>query len=174
MLTSLALSQSLVQRDTVLEARRQPLERLARRLVWDSEDARDVVQSAFLQAVASWHTLSDMGAVEGWLRRIVVNRSMSLLRRRRFWKKVGQLLLVEEEALSPGPDESADQRDHATRLAAALERLSPRQSAAFSLRYLEGLSLDDVAQALELDRGTVRVHLQRAVKALRREGVLPS
>ena len=150
---------------------RPRLEALARRLVWDSEEARDVVQSAFVDAVAKWHTLKDEARLGAWLRQMVVHRAYAHLRGRRLWSVVSTLLFLEPE-LSPGVDESADQRAHQVRLSEALDRLPARQRVAFTLRYLESLSLDEVAESMRIDRGTVRVHVQRAVKALRASGVL--
>lgn len=150
---------------------RPRLERLATRLVWDTEEAKDLVQAALAQAWEQRARLDRPSSAAAWLRRIVVHRAMSLLRRRRVWRVLGTLLLVPPEHVPLG-DETSEQAEHLSRLAAALDRLPPRQSAAFSLRYLEGLSIDEVAAALAIDRGTVRVHLQRAVKALRAGGVL--
>jgi RNA polymerase sigma-70 factor, ECF subfamily len=155
----------------VLSAERPRLERLARRLLWDEEEARDVVGAAFVDALACWGSLKDGAAASAWLRRLVVNRALTQLRRRRVWRAVGALLLVAPEP-SPAPDEALGHRRHQAALAAAVERLAARQAAAFSLRYLEGLSIDEVAEAMAIDRGTVRVHLQRAVRTLRAQGVL--
>jgi RNA polymerase sigma-70 factor (ECF subfamily) len=157
--------------EALLGAHRAQLESLARRLVWDEEDARDVLQSAFADAIARWHTLREPAAALGFLRRIIVHRAMTHLRRRRLWTGVVDLLRVPSE-LPKLPDETFGQREHLEALGTALAKLSARQSAAFTLRYLEGLSVDEVADALELEKGTTRVHLQRAVKALRERGVL--
>lgn len=162
---------TLTERDAALEAARPGLERLARRLVWHDEDARDVVQAAMVDALARWATLNDPGATAAWLRRIVVNRAMSLLRRRKVWRALGALLLV-DEPLAPSAEEVAEGHAHRQALAHALAALPPRQSTAFSLRYLEGLQLDEVARVMGIDRGTVRVHVQRAVRALRQRGLL--
>lgn len=162
----------VVSREAALTAARPALEALARRLVWDSEEARDVVQGALVEAVERWDSLRDASAREAWLRRIVVNRAWSYLRRRRFWNAVGAVLLVTEEQVAPPPDEAAEQREHQVRLSAALEKLPARQSLAFTLRYLEGWSFEEVAQSMGIGRGTVRIHVQRAVTALRNAGVL--
>lgn len=175
MLNSAAVSPSdaaTVRRSALLEAARPRLLVLARRLVWDTEDANDVVQSALLLALDRWHTLADESRVEPWLRRIVVNRAWSHLRRRRFWNAVGSVLLVAEETVAPSPDLDAERSQHQARLAAELSKLSAKQSLAFSLRYLEGWSFDEIAESMNIDRGTVRVHVQRAVAALRDRGVL--
>ena len=55
------------------------------------------------------------------------------------------------------------------RVASALGRLPPRQVAAFTLRYVEGLGLDEVADAMAVGRGTAKTHLHRALVALREE-----
>jgi RNA polymerase sigma-70 factor, ECF subfamily len=175
MLNSVSVSSAaapVVSRDAALTEARPRLEALARRLVWDSEEARDVVQGALVDALARWDSVRDARAREGWLRRIVVNRAYSHLRRRRFWNVVGALLFVEEETVSAAPDVQLEQREHQARLVAALERLPPRQSLAFTLRYLEGWSFDEVAESMRIDRGTVRIHVQRAVTALRAAGLL--
>jgi RNA polymerase sigma-70 factor (ECF subfamily) len=157
--------------DAWLQARRGPLERLAQRLVGDAEEARDLVQSAYADALASWPEPGQLEEAEAWLRRLVINRALSHLRRRRLWRLVAVVLRVDDEAV-PAVDEDAERRAHHARLAEAVARLPPRQGVAFSLRYLERQSLDEVAEALGIGRGTVRVHLQRAVKALRESGVL--
>ena len=166
------LTAGVERRDAALVSARPQLEALARRLVWDTEEARDVVQGALVEAIDHWHTLQDPNAALGWLRRIVVNRAYSHLRRRRFWNAVGAVLLVKEEELAPGPDEAMEQKQHHRALAQALEALPARQAMAFSLRYLEGWGFDEVAEAMGIDRGTVRIHVQRAVSTLKEEGVL--
>lgn len=176
MLNSAAMSQALshnATRDALLSDARPALLRLARRLVWDEEDAADVLQAALADAVERWPAVKDGAAAHAWLRRVLVNRAYSHLRRRRFWQALGAVLLVPEASLAPGPDEALEQRTHLAALARALDGLSARQATAFTLRYLEGLPLDEVADAMGLTRGTARVHLQRAVAALRERGLLP-
>lgn len=156
----------------LVEAQQPALLNLARRLVWDSADAQDVLQMALADAWSKRAALKDPAAAPAWLRRIVVHRAMSVLRRRRVWKAIGALLFVEAED-APAPDEAVERGAHLRALSRAVAELSTKQAAAFSLRYLEGLSLDDVAAALDCERGTARVHVQRAVFALRARGVLP-
>ena len=177
MLNSISVTPAAVEvvgRDATLAAARPRLEALARRLVWDSEDARDVVQGALLEALDRWDTLRDPNAREPWLRRILVNRAFGHLRRRKFWNVVGAVLRVAEEEVAPPPDEAVERKEHHRRLLAELEKLPARQSMAFTLRYLESWSLDEVAESMAIDRGTVRIHVQRAVTALREAGVLSS
>jgi RNA polymerase sigma-70 factor (ECF subfamily) len=149
-------------------ARERPrLLALARRLVWDAEEAKDVVQAALVDVVAK----APAAMEPSYLRRAVVNRALSHLRRRKVWRVLEAVLLVEPEPVGL-PDDAAEQSEHARCLGAALEKLPARQSVAFTLRYLEGLSLDEVAAAMRIEKGTVRIHVQRAVQALRDAGVL--
>jgi RNA polymerase sigma-70 factor (ECF subfamily) len=156
----------------VAEKERAGLERLARHLLWDSEEAQDAVQHALFDAYARWDQLTDPAAVGGWLRSIVTHRAISLLRRRRLWRTLAALVRVEPEKVADPPDVEVSRARHLAALGEQLESLSPKQRTAFSLRYLEGCTLDEVAEAMKMNRGTVRVHVQRAVEKLRASGVL--
>lgn len=151
----------------VVARERPKLLALARRLVWDAEEAKDVVQAALADVVAQAPEVLE----PSYLKRAVVNRALSHLRRRKVWRVLEAVLLVEPEPVAL-PDDAAEQSEHARRLGAALSRLPARQSVAFTLRYLEGLTLDEVAVAMRIEKGTVRIHVQRAVQTLRGAEVL--
>ena len=71
----------------------------------------------------------------------------------------------------PSTSPEAEHRYFATeigaRLNAALEKLSPRQRAVFTLRHFEDMSLEEIGDVLDLDVGTVKAHMFRAVAKLR-------
>jgi RNA polymerase sigma-70 factor (ECF subfamily) len=147
------------------------LHALARRLLWDDEEAKELVQASLAHAWVQRHTLRDPSLGAAWLKRIVVHRALSALRRRRLWSALaGMLGLDEREA--PPPDAALEHKQHRLGLSRALSAVPARQATAFTLRYLEGLSLDEVADAMGCGRGTVRIHVQRAVRALKEQGVL--
>lgn len=152
--------------DALLEAEQGALLRLARRLVWDGEEARDLVQATLADAYEKRHALRDVKAGPAWLRSILVSRAMGHLRRRRLWTLV-------REALDFGPSQGRSPEEHfagAERwhtLGRVLRTLPAQQATAFSLRYLEGLDLDAIAGAMRIGRGTVRIHLYRALKKLK-------
>lgn len=170
-LSSMTLAESAVLSSRLLPHASR-LEGLARRLLGDAEEARDVLQTVHLRAMSQSPALEDADAAYRWARRVLVNEALGLLRRRRLWNRLGALLLVPPTP-APAADEAEEQQAHLRALAAAVDTLPAKQAAAFRLRYLEGLTLDELADALGVERGTARVHLQRAVAALRARGVLP-
>lgn len=148
------------------------LKGLARRLLGDAAEADDLVQAALADAWARRTQLAALEAGPAWLRQAVVHRALSAMRRRRLWSAIGKLLLLEPEPTSEGPELALERGRHLARLRAELERLPAQQAAAFTLRYLEGVELDAVADALGCARGTARIHVQRAVRRLKARGAL--
>ena len=151
---------------------------LCRRMLQDIEDADAATQDTFLKA---WQALNRPESKElddpgKWLTRIAVNTCLDRLRskRWRFWRKRPH---PEDEAtilgMAPSGEPDAEDKLFAKqiegRLKQALERLSLRQRAAFTLRHYEDRSLAEIAEMLDLDIGTVKVHLFRAVEKLREE-----
>jgi RNA polymerase sigma-70 factor (ECF subfamily) len=158
-----------------LVAAEQPvLLRIACRLLRDPDDARDLVQAALADAWERLDTLRDPAAAGGWLRRILVSRALNQLRRRRLWRRLREVFGAGVQPLDPlvqsvSPDARLARDQRLARIAAAVGRLPARQLAAFTLRYVEGLGLEEVADALDVGRGTAKTHLHRALVALREE-----
>jgi RNA polymerase sigma-70 factor, ECF subfamily len=151
---------------------------LCRRMLQDAEDADSATQDTFLKAWqalkrAEPKTLDDPGK---WLTRIAVNTCLDRLRSRRwqFWRKRPKAedeatVLSLSAATAPNAEDQLFARQIAQRLSRALTRLSLRQRAAFTLRHYEDRSLAEIAEILNLDVGTVKVHLFRATEKLREE-----
>lgn len=140
--------------------------RLARRLCGDADLARDVAQDAFLRAYRSLASFQPERSFRSWLLKIVVNAA----RDQHASRKRGRLVPVEELVEPADPSEGAEQADRRLLLRQVeglLDRLNPREREVFVLRDLEGLSVDEIASALELAPPTVRRHLARARLHLR-------
>jgi RNA polymerase sigma-70 factor, ECF subfamily len=105
-----------------------------------------------------------------------VNTCLDRLRSQkwRFWRRRASQQ-DEETILRLASSSRPEAEDHyfagqiQRRLEAALERLSPRQRAAFTLRHYDDLSLEEIGNLLDLDIGTVKAHMHRAVVKLRNE-----
>jgi RNA polymerase sigma-70 factor (ECF subfamily) len=151
--------------------------RLCQRMLGDSDEAGSAVQDVFLKAYQAWsRTAADLDDPSRWVTRIAVNTCLDRLRSRRwqFWRKRPdgpdeELILAMAPSAEPDGEARVFAREIGARLAAALERLSPRQRAVFTLRHFEDYPLEEIAAQLGLDVGTVKAHLARAVARLREE-----
>ncbi|MBI4891377.1 MAG: RNA polymerase sigma factor [Acidobacteria bacterium] len=150
---------------------------LCQRMLGEADEADSATQDSFLKAYRALESSANPpDEPSKWLTRIAVNTCLDRLRSRRwqFWRKRPaqedeQLILAMAPANSPDAEDYAFAREIGIRLAAALDRLSARQRAVFTLRHYEDRSLDEIAAILELDTGTVKAHMARAVAKLRED-----
>jgi RNA polymerase sigma-70 factor (ECF subfamily) len=162
--------------DQLVERYQARAHRLAWSLLRDPEDARDVSQEAFLRVYQSAGRFRGDARFSTWFYRILVNLALDHRRRRRWWRQAvtqdrddEEVALVERQpAREPDPGERVGEAQAVTRLWEAVRRLSPQQRAAVVLSVQEQLSTAEVAAVLEISEPTVRVHLHRAVQALRK------
>lgn len=152
--------------------------RLAWSLLRNAEDARDVSQDAFIRVWEAAERFRGDARFSTWFYRILVNRCLDHKRRGRWWTRLvardddpaADVSVVERQP-APGPD-AGDQVSEAqtmARLWDAVQRLSPQQRAAVILHAQEQLSIAEIADVLRVAEPTVRVHLHRAVAALRKD-----
>jgi RNA polymerase sigma-70 factor (ECF subfamily) len=150
---------------------------LAYRLVGNRDEAEDIAQEAFLRLHRALPSFRGDSTVSTWLYRTVTRLAIDHLRREGLKRKLFFFRASEEEVdpLEVVPDPGASPQDRLllreaqSRLAQALNRLSPRQRAVFILRHQEELPLKEIARILALEEGTVKAHLHRAVTLLRQE-----
>jgi RNA polymerase sigma-70 factor (ECF subfamily) len=163
--------------DRLVERYQARAYRLAWSLLRHPEDARDVSQEAFLRVYQSAGRFRGDARFSTWFYRILVNLALDHRRRSRWWHRMvtqdldekEETTLVERQpAREPDPVERATEEQTTTRLWDAVHRLSPQQRAAVILSVQEQLSTAEVAAILQISEPTVRVHLHRAVQALRK------
>ena len=134
--------------------------RAALLVVGDAAAAEDIAQESFLAAVRALDRFDRRRPFGPWLHRIVVNRSIDWARAR---------ALRRELAADDAPEPAARERDEpgdAERLAAVLAELGPEQRAVIVLRYLLEYTPGEIAELLELPRGTVNSRLRRGLDQL--------
>ena len=166
---------------------RQLVERHQRRafavalgLVRDENDAREIVQDAFLRAFKNLPTFQGSSSFFTWLYRIITNLSIDLMR------KPGRQTADFDENRLPAEDnaetdfpmlgrfDGADPADVvrrseiAARLQAALDALPSYHRAVIVLREVEGLSYEEMAQAMGVSKGTIMSRLFHARQKLQR------
>jgi RNA polymerase sigma-70 factor (ECF subfamily) len=139
------------------------LYRLARRLCNSAEDARDLVQDAFLRAARSPHSIPDgTPNEEAWLVRVLINLARDRWRKQAVEKRA---LPLHSSATSPGstPESSVVAQVTVWR---ALGRLAPRRRAIVVMYELEGMEIPAIAAMLGVAPVTVRWHLSRGRREL--------
>jgi RNA polymerase sigma-70 factor, ECF subfamily len=134
------------------------------------EDARDVVQDAFVQAFVKLDTFQQSSAFYTWLYRIAFNLAASLCRRRRPAASVEQLREASGEEPADegeGPLERLEERERARQVQEAIAALSEEHRSVLVLREIDGHCYETIAEILDLPVGTVRSRLHRARLQLR-------
>jgi len=126
----------------------------------DAGAAEDIAQESFLAALRALDTFDRRRPFGPWLHRIVVNRAIDWTRARRLRSEVelAESLHAPETGDPPGDD-----------VLAALARLSPEHRAVVVMRYLLEFTPGEIAEALDLPRGTVNSRLRRGLDTLEGE-----
>ena len=143
-------------------ARSAALLRSAYLLVGDRGKAEDLLQVTLLKTYVRWRRIKDPAAAEGYVRRAMVNTATSWWRGRPYRER---------------PVDTLPEHSDTDEIAARIERdamwqhlqgLPAKQRAVVVLGYYEGMSEAEIAETLNISRGTVKSHTSRALGTLRR------
>ena len=150
---------------------------VARRFVVNEEDARDVVQDAFISAFRSIDRFEGQSKLSTWLHRITVNTALMKLRsrRRRPEESIEPLLPAFAEdghhALPvvewPEAEDLLQRKQTAARVREAIDKLPESYRTVLLLRDIEELTTEETARMLDLTVNAVKIRLHRARLALR-------
>jgi RNA polymerase sigma-70 factor (ECF subfamily) len=161
--------------------------RLALNLMKRPEDARDVYQEAFLKVYRNLHRFRFECSFYTWLYRIVTNVCLDQLRRRqaRPEDQAPEAGSAHDEGITDFFERQKEQRptldperrllgqEIQTRIATAMELLSPRERVVFEMKHYQGLKLRAIGDALGTTEETVKNSLFRATRKLRSQlGIL--
>lgn len=153
---------------------------LCRRLLQDPDEADSATQDVFLKAYKALtkenNDLAELDNPGKWVTRIAVNTCLDRLRSKswRLWQKRPapadeEMILQMTSDSEPDAERRLFSKQIQQRLEQAMTKLSGRQRAVFSLRHYESLPLEEIADVLKLDVGTVKAHLFRALTKMREE-----
>ena len=151
------------------------------RMIGDPEAANDLAQETFLKAFSALASFRKGAAFSTWLYAIALNQVRTEYRRRKSMKGQAMLSLDaaggpgdepdgrprEPAGRGPGPADEAGRKEEAALLHRALARLDEEYREAVVLRDLEGLSYEEIAEAVGVPPGTVRSRIHRGRAALR-------
>ena len=168
-----ARSGEMVAFETLVTRKTSAVVSLARRIVGNTEDARDVAQMVFLRVWNEIHRYDEKYSFNTWLYRIATNLAIDFLRSSRSRERAhgATLHIVREREESSASDATRNAED--AELARLFEtvsgRLSEKQKAAFVLREMQDCETKEIAEILGCGESTVRNHLFNARRILRKE-----
>jgi RNA polymerase sigma-70 factor (ECF subfamily) len=159
----------------LVQAHQQRIYRVLLGMVRDPDAAQTLTQECFLKAYQKRASFRGEGSVGVWLLKIAVNLARDHRRSRLREFRDRSFSSTEEVAdlgqRLPDPHASPERallgREEVADVWAAVQELSPQQRAVFVLRFVEEMSLEEIAEATSLKVGTVKTHLFRAVRAIR-------
>lgn len=163
--------------DHLVRSHQRRVFRVLYSLVRDQDLADNLTQDCFLRAYQKRATFRGEASVETWLIRIAINlvRDHERNRRLAFWRSLltqsrrpdrdREDLEIRDPA--PSAERALLAREELAAVESAVKDLSPQQRVVFSLRFFEEMTLEQIALAMQLELGTVKSHLFRAVSAVR-------
>lgn len=152
--------------------------RLALKMLGDPQDAEDVLQTTFLKALQSVGSFEGRSSLSTWLYRIAVNEALMSLRRQKPTVSVAMEYESDEEEIEHPtqltdwcclPEEELLSAEAKRHLDLAVRRLPEKLRVVFLLRDVEGLSIKETAEALDLTETAVKTRLLRARLHLREQ-----
>ena len=135
------------------------------RIVNNSADAEDVLQESFLDAFRSLHDFHYRSTFGAWLKKIVINKSINILRKRRndfVDMESTELQAVTEEE----PEKEEDMQYKVEEVKRMITRLPDGYRTVLSLYLLEGYDHEEISQILNISHNTVRTQYVRAKQKL--------
>lgn len=145
-----------------VRARGPALLRAAHQLTGHPLDAEDLLQNALTKTYLAWDRIEDRRALDGYVRRAMVNINISQWRRRKLEEYPSDEL---PEMCTSSSDESHGEVHE--QLERALGELPERMRAAIVLRYYEDMTEPEIARTLGISVGTVKSTVSRAMGKLR-------
>ncbi len=147
-------------------------------LVRDPDAAGTLTQECFLRAYRNRKSFRGQSSIGTWLVRIAVNLATDHARSRRsnFWRRMfggsnrEDAAAAAEDLPDPAasPERQLGAREELQAVWSTVDQLAPQQRAVFLLRFAEEMTLEEIAQAMTLEVGTVKAHLSRALTAVRK------
>jgi len=160
----------------LVERHGRALYRFGYRMLGNAHEAEELVQDTFLKAYKNLASFESRSSFATWLHRIAANQALDVLdkRKTRAPYQVSEQPDPEEQEIqvasdAPGPERMLLSRELKTRMAAALEKLTHSERVAFTMRHVEGRSVEEISQVLQIRTNSAKNTIFRAVQKMRRE-----
>jgi RNA polymerase sigma-70 factor (ECF subfamily) len=122
------------------------------------DDAKDILQDAFVKVFRKIDQVKDPAAFPGWIRRVVINTALERYRSQVMLKRVDEEPWLEDEQITDGALERLNAED----LVKMIQQLSPKYRMVFNLYAIEGYNHKEIAERLNISEGTSKSNLSRA------------
>jgi RNA polymerase sigma-70 factor (ECF subfamily) len=152
--------------------------RLALKMLGNEQDAEDVLQNTFMKALQSIEKFEGRSSISTWLYRVAVNEALMSLRRQKPTISVAMDYEDDDDELQHPtqftdwcclPERDLMSEEARRHLDQAIRRLPEKLQVVFLLRDIEGLSIRETSEALDLTETAVKTRLLRARLNLREQ-----
>lgn len=163
---------------TIMQTHNRKLYRIARSIVRDDSEAEDIVQEAYVRAFAHLEQFRGDSSLATWLARIVMNEALGRLRNRRAGAEIAtfdaqrpqaEIIQFPHTASTDDPERTMAQREILRLVEQATDNLPDVYRIVFITRVIEGMSVEDTAELLDLRPETVKTRLHRARRLVREQ-----
>jgi RNA polymerase sigma-70 factor (ECF subfamily) len=161
---------------TIMERHNRKLYRIARGIVRNDSEAEDVVQEAYIKAFTHLGGFRGDSSLATWLSRITMNEALGRLRRERpavetfeTQRTGAQIIKFPQTVTSADPERTMAQREILQLVELATDNLPEIFRIVFMTRVIEGMSIEETANLLNLQPDTVKTRLHRARRLVRQE-----
>lgn len=148
-------------------SKRDKMFRLALRLMGNPEDARDMVQDAFLKIWNQQKQPHEVENMEAWCMRIVKNLCLDSLKAGKVRKEAIKNIQISHGSDSVTPYQQAEKEDNMNRIRKLIDGLPEKYRMIIHLRDIEEFSYKEIMEILELSMDEVKINLFRARKMLK-------
>lgn len=162
--------------ETLIEAYQKKIFNLAYRIVGNYDDAGDLAQEALIRIFRSIAGFKEQSSFSTWVYRITTNVCLDDIRKKKNRKVISldEEIHVEDGEMKrqimsddPLPDEVAEKEEMRHLVNDAINTLPEEQRLVISLRDIQGLTYDEIAEVLDCPSGTVKSRINRARQALK-------
>jgi RNA polymerase sigma-70 factor, ECF subfamily len=165
----------------LVERHSRSIFRVVYRMTGNQQDAEEIVQETLLRAYKSLGRFELRANFSTWLYRIAVNRTLDFLNARKTQMNSKETYRISDNpgseegnqvqlpAAGPGPERLLLSAEMQRKIAGAMGLLTPAERVAFTMRHMEGRSIEEISQALGLKISAAKNSVFRAVQKLRQQ-----
>jgi len=145
----------------------------AYRIVKDTSEAEDIMQESFITAFSKLQTLKEGATFGSWLKRIVVNNSISQFQKSKRFVRVSEDEFnedIEEDSFSVSTEDYTTIK--ANRVLDCIRNLKPNYCQILTLHFIEGFDYEEICEILNISYANCRTMIARAKESLRKKLVI--